>query len=161
MSEYRLGDHVQYMPDEEYDRLNVFQFRLLAYYIKNPVSSAVVRTISEQTHMSIGTVAKARDELLEIGYIRAVNYDPSGYVYLLKGDFDIYKIGMSVNPDVRIKSYNGLPFKVTHICSIQTENARLLEASLHKRFDSKRLNGEWFNLATDDVEYVKSLVVQA
>jgi hypothetical protein len=40
---------------------------------------------------------------------------------------------------------------------IQTSDMRELERMLHARFADKRVDGEWFILTPEDVEYIKGL----
>ncbi len=86
----------------------------------------------------------------------------TGYVYLLKSDTGHYKIGRTIDPSSRSKTFGiQLPFDVTFICTIKTDNMYGLESELHQKFSKKRINGEWFNLSTEDIDYMKSLAVQA
>lgn len=81
-----------------------------------------------------------------------------GYVYLLKSEAGHYKIGRSVNPESRHKTFGiQLPFRVSYECLIKTENMKRLEAELHEKFAHKRLDGEWFDLSTEDIEYIKGI----
>ena len=82
-----------------------------------------------------------------------------GFVYLIKhSEKPLYKIGITVNPEVRIKGFNsGLPFTVEEICTIATDDMRKMELNLHNKYLDKRVNGEWFALEPADVEYIKSL----
>lgn len=81
-----------------------------------------------------------------------------GFVYLLKSDKGHYKIGRTVNPESRSKTFGiQLPFDVTFECLIETQNMFALEAELHARFADKRTTGEWFDLTPEDVEYIKGL----
>jgi hypothetical protein len=80
-----------------------------------------------------------------------------GYVYLLKAENGC-KIGMSVNPKKRIETLGvKLPFPIDTICTIKTDDMTSLELELHQHFADKRINGEWFNLDTEDIEYIKGL----
>jgi hypothetical protein len=80
-----------------------------------------------------------------------------GYVYLLRGD-NCYKIGLSNNVYRRWKEVSPkLPFETEIVTMIATEDMYKLEASLHKKFSGKRMNGEWFDLDNEDVEYIKKL----
>lgn len=82
----------------------------------------------------------------------------AGYVYLIQSPTQAYKIGRTVNPDNRMRTFAvKLPFEVEYICLIATNDMKQLEFDLHKMFDSKRIRGEWFALNTDDVEYIKGL----
>lgn len=83
--------------------------------------------------------------------------DHPGFVYLIYAN-QLYKIGYSKNPKRRIsamQSSHALP--ITTICVIRTETMRSLESELHKRFAAKRMSGEWFHLAEDDIAYIKEL----
>lgn len=93
---------------------------------------------------------------------KVVRTPKEGYVYLVKSVSGHYKIGKSINPHDRIRTFGvKLPFEVEIIHTIKSLQYHALEKFLHAKFDDKRVNGEWFNLSDDDVDYVKSLAVQA
>jgi hypothetical protein len=74
------------------------------------------------------------------------------YVYLLKGG-PHYKIGMSTDPKKRFDQIAlQIPFRVTLIHTIETDDGGGIEKYWHKRFANKRTNGEWFRLNDSDVE---------
>lgn len=50
-----------------------------------------------------------------------------------------------------------LPFEVEFECLIKTLDMYSTEKELHEKFASKHVNGEWFNLDDNDVQYIKSL----
>ncbi len=86
----------------------------------------------------------------------------AGYVYLLQSKDGHYKIGRAIDPKNRAKTFGvQLPFEVEFICTIKTDDYEALELELHEMFKDFRIKGEWFNLAPEDVEYIKSLAVQA
>jgi hypothetical protein len=81
-----------------------------------------------------------------------------GYVYLLQSDTGHYKIGRAKTPDKRIKTFGiKLPFKVEYLAVIKTPDMIALEKQLHERYEQKRINGEWFDLLPEDVDYIKGL----
>lgn len=81
-----------------------------------------------------------------------------GYVYLVKSVSGHYKIGRTVDPQSRAKTFGvKLPFEVEFQCLIETDDYEALELELHDRFEAQRVNGEWFNLSAEDVDYIKSL----
>ena len=80
-----------------------------------------------------------------------------GYVYLLKhGNRREYKIGRTNNL-LRREGELGiqLPEKCQPVHYIQTDDPEGVEAYWHKRFASKRKEGEWFALAPQDVRAFK------
>jgi len=81
-----------------------------------------------------------------------------GYVYLLRADNGLYKIGKTNYLDRRITDLSiKLPYKLDLIHSIESENMDALEQSLHERFADKRVRDEWFALNAEDVEFIKAL----
>lgn len=81
-----------------------------------------------------------------------------GYVYLLQSPSKAYKIGRTRTPENRLKTFGvQLPFEVEYICLIATSDMYRLERQLHQRFATKRINGEWFALTPEDIEFIKGL----
>jgi hypothetical protein len=74
-----------------------------------------------------------------------------GFVYLLKsGRF--YKIGRSNSSGRReYELAIQLPEKAKKIHEIRTDDAVGIEAYWHRRFESRRKNGEWFELTPQDI----------
>lgn len=80
-----------------------------------------------------------------------------GFVYFLAGDKYV-KIGKTK----RLNSRTGflevkLPFDCMLIHSIETNDITKCEDHFHDMFDSKRSNGEWFNLDENDIQEVKKI----
>lgn len=78
-----------------------------------------------------------------------------GEVYLFKSG-RYYKIGKTNDTvrrgtELRIQ----LPEKLDLIHSIKTDDPSGIEAYWHRRFDSKRMNGEWFDLNSSDIKAFK------
>lgn len=89
---------------------------------------------------------------------RRFNNPKSGWVYVIKSPTGAYKIGKSSNPNNRIKTFEvKLPFEVEFICLIPAADMNRLEKHLHGHFTEKHINGEWFALTPEDVEYIKGL----
>lgn len=82
----------------------------------------------------------------------------AGYVYVLHSPTGAYKIGYTVNPASRAKTFNvKLPFEVEFDTLIQTDDMRGLEAELHERYWHKHINGEWFALDESDLAELRAL----
>jgi len=75
----------------------------------------------------------------------------SGYVYLFKSGKH-HKIGRSNAPERRAYEVRlQMPERVETVHTIATDDPEGIEAYWHRRFASKRANGEWFSLAPEDV----------
>lgn len=80
-----------------------------------------------------------------------------GYVYLMRhGSAREFKIGRTSNP-IRRSGEVGieLPQRVEPLHVIETDDPAGVEAYWHRRFADKRLNGEWFALAAQDIRAFK------
>jgi len=83
-----------------------------------------------------------------------------GYIYLLQSDYG-YKIGKSKSPKTRNNIFSvKLPFEVEMIKTIKVDNYHQVEKDLHKHFEDKHLNGEWFDLTKEEVEEFEELVAK-
>lgn len=78
-----------------------------------------------------------------------------GYVYLMKSG-RYYKIGRANVPEKRnYELGTKLPEEIKTLHTIKTDDASGIEAYWHKRFDEKRVRGEWFDLSAGDVKAFK------
>lgn len=82
----------------------------------------------------------------------------NGFVYLIKSSSGFWKIGRTVDPANRMKTFSvKLPFEVEYEHLIPCADMVRAELQLHERFFSKRANGEWFNLDEADVAEIKAI----
>ena len=83
--------------------------------------------------------------------------NPSIYVYLIRSDNGLTKIGVTRDIGTRVSTLNtASPVELRLLFYFAPQNAKLAEANLHKRFFRKRVKGEWFNLTDMDVSWVKN-----
>jgi hypothetical protein len=84
--------------------------------------------------------------------LKSRRHTKAGYVYFLKAG-DLYKIGKSTRlPTARTAEYSPkLPFETTLVKVIEAENCHRMESSLHNRFKSKHVRGEWYALTDEDL----------
>jgi hypothetical protein len=75
----------------------------------------------------------------------------SEYVYFVRGDSGLTKIGFTTNPQRRCKQFG----KLLHI--IKTDDGRRLESDMHRHFASVRKPGEWYSLGGDDMATVRAI----
>lgn len=79
-----------------------------------------------------------------------------GFVYLIKGHPGEYKIGHTNLVDRRVSELGAtFPVEQQPVHTIKTDDPAGVEAYWHKRFENKRMKGEWFRLKPDDVKAFK------
>lgn len=85
----------------------------------------------------------------------------SSKVYLIKiinEDKSLYKIGFtrgSIHKRIR-DLQTGCPYEILPVNTFITDNALIIEKSLHNRFSNKKTWGEWFELGIEEeVNFIK------
>lgn len=74
------------------------------------------------------------------------------YIYIIGSENPPYKIGISKNPERRLKNIQtGHPHKLQILELRETDSKRtkLLESVIHKHLDQYRMKGEWFNISLE------------
>jgi hypothetical protein len=78
------------------------------------------------------------------------------YIYLLQDDTGLYKIGMTSDLKARFRHLkHDRPFQLVH--TILSYSVWWSEHWLHSKFQSSRVNGEWFRLSSNDVAWIKAI----
>lgn len=81
------------------------------------------------------------------------------FIYLVKQtDADLYKIGVSSEPEKRLKSLqtaNGALLEL--INKVSVDFGYKVEKAIHNHFRSKKTMGEWFILTEEDVSNFSTL----
>ena len=74
------------------------------------------------------------------------------YVYLIRSEEGLFKIGVSNNPKSRLKALqSATPHNLTLIHAVQTNISRKIELYLHGYYHTRAIRGEWFALSDSDV----------
>ncbi len=132
------------------------------YIIKKRGQEFIVKKIVEYCNNRVGydDILMACKSVIE-KFDKKEKFDDShtagklGEVYLFKSG-RYYKIGKTSDTvrrggEIRIQ----LPEETNLIHSIRTDDPDGVETYWHKRFDAKRMKGEWFNLNSQDVKAFK------
>lgn len=84
----------------------------------------------------------------------------TSYIYIIGSDHPPYKVGISKDPERRLRNLQtGHPQKLRIHCLRETngERTKLLEGAIHHHLRMHRTNGEWFDLDYEtillEVEY--------
>ncbi len=78
-------------------------------------------------------------------------------VYFIQAENGLVKIGIASNIWVRLNTFNtASPIELTLLFWIDSNEAKKLENSFHKIFESKRVKGEWFRLTSEDLTWIRS-----
>lgn len=95
------------------------------------------------------------DELLKERFLPPVN---EGYVYIMSGA-SYYKIGYSADPWRREEELDTLlPFGVALLNYFFSDDCRRMEQIVHRRFASKHVRGEWFDLDIEDLTEIEEII---
>jgi hypothetical protein len=80
----------------------------------------------------------------------------SGHVYLIGSPtFHWYKIGKSSNAAIRVNQLGILlPFRIEVVAVWKVQAPRVIEYSLHKKYEKSRINGEWFHFEKAQVDEI-------
>ncbi len=122
--------------------------------------SLPTRAVMELVDMPTGRPATDTPQVvIEYATVRPrFSSSTAGFVYVLKSPTGAYKVGRTVNPDDRLRTFNvKLPFPVEYDCLIKTDDMYKLEGKLHYKFAGQRIDGEWFNLTARDLEFLRRL----
>ena len=78
---------------------------------------------------------------------------PGKYIYIIQlGDTDIYKIGISKDPNKRIRQLQfKCPIPLKLIFTNFGHDYEFAEKYLHLHFRNQRVKGEWFELSAEDI----------
>jgi len=80
-----------------------------------------------------------------------------GWIYVLKADNGMCKIGQTTNLNKRIKQLGiQLPYELEVACTVWTDHVVIAEQILHKHYKEKRAKGEWFALTEENIAEIRA-----
>jgi len=88
----------------------------------------------------------------------------AGYVYFIGSPtFRWYKIGKSKTPEIRVTDLGILlPFKISVQAVWKAADHHTMEKLLHSKFESNRINGEWFEFTRDEARsLIETIPIEA
>lgn len=154
VKDYMDGEDIApfYMPEDEngfvFKKKAWERFKELVDAFYDGIIEEKIDTYNEENLQRLEHNARLRDW---------INDGNKGYIYLLEGR-EYYKIGRSVEPKKRTNTLQiQLPFEVNLKSTVFSYHYKELEKSLHKKFEDKNTNGEWFELSNKDIEFIESL----
>ncbi len=106
-----------------------------------------------------GSLLNSAREEKEVMKNKNNNRAVKGIIYILKSG-EYYKIGKTKNLPSRLDTLAvgvRVPFDIQLVHSFKSNDYNSAEAGLHKTFESKRTDGEWFVLSQEDVDFLCSL----
>jgi len=81
-----------------------------------------------------------------------------GFIYILRADNNLYKIGRAKRVDERVKQLGLiLPYELEIVASFETDDMYLAEKQLHNGYRDRRIRGEWFALTDFDVRRLNQI----
>jgi Meiotically Up-regulated Gene 113 (MUG113) protein len=82
-----------------------------------------------------------------------------GYVYLIRAENGLCKIGKAKNVSSRLKPFGvDFPMKWELVHSFHSDDYGVAEKELHYKFRDKRVVGEWFRLLPEDVAHITAIM---
>lgn len=85
-----------------------------------------------------------------------------GYVYLIRADNGLCKIGIADNIESRFRLLElGSPVPLVLLLAVHVEDATNLEAELHTYYQSQHSHGEWFKLSGKQIEEAQEILCNA
>ncbi len=123
---------------------------------------SVVRSISQ--YLSSGDASGMLEMLLANQPEQPGPIDDSGQIYILKWG-SVYKIGRSKDAEKRFNQIKEdykriqpiMPYAIELIHIIETDNMYESEKIMHKNFENRRINGEWFELSELEINEILNI----
>lgn len=90
-------------------------------------------------------------------YYSNPSYQGSEFLYLIGAVNGLTKIGITQNIRGRFAAIDSSsPIDLHVVYLLNSSKARQIEIELHRKYANKRVKGEWFNLDSDNIEWIKN-----
>ena len=79
----------------------------------------------------------------------------TSFIYIIGSDKPPYKVGISKNPNKRLKNLqtgHPYPLQIHHIVETNIIQTKLLETVIHRNLKFYKTNGEWFNMSLQNLK---------
>ena len=128
-----------------------------------PAFEALIRAVEHHSSLALVPATESEAVELDLQNLRREQVAPhaGGYVYLIHmADTAFYKIGMSLDPDVRLRTLQtGNPHRLRVVRTSAVRDMRRAESGLHGRFERCRVRDvdarEWFEFQDGGVGEVE------
>lgn len=119
---------------------------------KDYIVAEVEKRISQ---LSEKPLAYAKSALQDLRYPK--KRDRSETLYVIRDTHGSCKIGITNDLERRLMVLRTAnPYNPQVVFSLTGENVLMVERKLHGIFKTKHIDGEWFKLSDEDIEFVKS-----
>ncbi len=129
--------------------------------LNNPrISSVFFAGLDMASASLIGDVSKFREKYQKcietIASAYQLDTGRAGFVYLLRSQNGLCKIGMTIDPITRIRALELEHGTLEKLALIECDDRWALEHKLHVLYADKRHHLEWFSLSQEDIEHIQS-----
>lgn len=120
---------------------------------KPAIAAAIDHRISELSKDSDSRIRSAASLMSENRTIRKKR--KSRFVYFLREEFGLTKVGIAVDIESRINQIQtSYPYRLDLLALIDSDHARSIELKIHTQYEHKRHRGEWFELSYSEINDV-------
>jgi len=149
-------DSVYVNPDRDCSLLTHEEWREIRDAVEKCMNNVTPQEIQRRQEKI--DLDRQNEMMMSGAYISScINKDSPGYVYIFRAD-TVFKIGMSGDPEQRLKTLKSKPPYPTEVVhTIHSNTPRMLEHQLHNKYAGIRAFGEWFHLTEKDIQWLKML----
>ena len=79
----------------------------------------------------------------------------TSFIYIIGSNKPPYKVGISKNPNRRLKNLqtgHPYPLQIHHLIETNINKTKLLETIIHRNLKFHKTNGEWFDMSLQNLK---------